>query len=360
VNLIVTCAPFRVSFAGGGTDLPAFFNAEPGAVLSTTINKYVYVIINRRSSMFRRGVSLSCSPVDSGPFDPNDPIQFPIRISYSATENVHSVNELQHPIVREALRMLDISDPMDISTLADVPAGTGLGSSSTFAVALLHALHVFKGETVNPATLAAEAAHLEIDVLRRPVGKQDHYAAAVGGMNLLGFLPSQDVTVERLSIDRTVIDSLFEHVLLFYTGIHRNASEVLTEQSKNTNARRDDLAIMRDHAYMLQRQLGRGFDLSAFGAILHATWVRKSSLAQGISTGQIDQWYARARAAGAVGGKVCGAGGGGFLLLLAPRERHPAIREALAELAEMEIAYEPRGCRVLTVGELVLAGAGSV
>lgn len=349
MSLIVSRTPFRISFAGGGTDLPSFYRREQGAVLSTTIDKYVYVMVNRRTPPFGNGIRLSCTPLGSvgGDHGEGDPFLRRIRISYSSTENVQKVDEVEHPIVREALRLLEIQDPIDISTIADIPAGTGLGSSSTFAVALLHALHEFKGERVTPAQLVVEAAHIEIDVLQRPMGKQDHCAAAFGGLNLFTFLPDEDVKVHTLASGLSVQERLFPYLMLFYTGVCRHSSDILTEQKANTEHRHAELVGMREHAHQLERLVLDGFSPSAFGRVLHDTWMYKRTLASGITNEFIDQWYERARAAGAWGGKLCGAGGGGFLLLVAEPQARAAIKAQLAELPELPIRFEPCGSQIL-------------
>jgi D-glycero-alpha-D-manno-heptose-7-phosphate kinase len=343
--MIVTRAPFRISFAGGGTDLPVFYEQEYGAVVSTAIDKYVYVIISRRSLLFGQGL--------------DDEFRYRIRLSYSSTESVERPSQLQHPIVREALKFLNIDEPMDIATMADVPAGSGLGSSSTFTVTLLHALHVVRGDTdVSHEQLAREAAHLEMFVLDRPIGKQDHYASAYGGLNMIRFEGDGTVGVDPLHVPEGTHTMLFDHLLLLYTGLHRDASTVLIEQRQNTASKRDDLSMMRLHAQQMGQLLRDGFNPQAFGEILHETWERKRGLAGAISNADIDAWYTSARAAGAIGGKVCGAGGGGFLLFVALPERHAAIRKALPELHELEIAYESQGShRLLEDGRPVWTNA---
>lgn len=331
--MVITRAPFRISFAGGGTDLPSFYEQSYGAVVSTSINKYVYVMVHRRSSLFGKGL--------------DDLFHSRIRLSYSATESVQRPAELKHPIAREALQFLQLDEPMDIATVADVPAGSGLGSSSTFAVALLHALHVFKGEQVAPQQLAAEAAHIEINMLGRPVGKQDHYASACGGLNLIRFLANQDVAVEPLRPAIPLERMLFPHLLLLYTDMHRDAGSVLSEQRRRTPDRQRELTLMRAHAHQLAQLLNDGFDTARFGQVLHETWQQKRTLATTITNPRIDGWYHRAREAGAFGGKLCGAGGGGFLLFVVPTERRQAVRDALPELHELDIQYEPQGSQVL-------------
>ena len=334
---IVTRSPFRVSFAGGGTDLPCFYETGYGAVVSSTINKHVYVILNRRNTLFGRGI--------------DDKFQYRIRLSYSSTENVQRPVELRHPIVREALGLLGIDEPMDIATMADVPAGTGLGSSGTFAVALLQALHKFKGDDVSREQLASEAAHIEIDILGRPVGKQDQYAAAFGGMNMIRFLSDGEVTVQPVASAETVRDQLFPSLMLVYTGVTRDAGEVLSEQRANVKRKHDDLLTMRDHAHQLEKLLNGGYCIREFGEVLHGTWMRKRKLATTITNSHIDQCYDRAIEAGALGGKICGAGGGGFLLLVVEPERRAAVRLALGELAELPLAYESEGCQVMFEGD---------
>lgn len=352
MNLIVARAPFRVSIAGGGTDLASFYERDYGLVLSTTIDKYVYVIINRRNPLFKHGIRLSYSPLgrvrehDAGqPMD--EPFSYPIRVSYSSTENVQSANEIQHPIVREALRLLEIDEPMDISTMADIPAGTGLGSSGSFAVALLQALHAFKGESVSTEQLAAEASHIEIDLLKRPVGKQDHYAAAWGGINLFRFHPGGAVSVQPVPAAHVTEQRLFPCLMLLYTGSCRDAASILAEQERNTADRYEDLLIMRNYAREIEQMLRDGFETAKFGRALHETWLHKRTLASRISNPRIDRWYERALEAGALGGKICGAGGGGFLLLVTEPEKRDAARRALADLPELAIAFERRGSQLL-------------
>lgn len=339
MSLIVARAPFRISFAGGGTDLPSFYLRERGAVLSTTIKRFVYIVINRREPYFGQGVNLSCSP---HAFFPHR-----IRVSYSTTENVESPQEIRHPIVREALLFLGIEESLDINSIADIPAGTGLGSSSTFAVALLHALHEFRGDRVGPDQLAREAAHIELEILKRPIGKQDHYAAAFGGLNLIEFHPEGDVKIQPFERNALIQKQLFPHLMLLYTKMSRPSHEILEEQSANTHLHFKSLCLMRDHAYELERLARNGLDPASFGRILHESWSCKRRLASGVTSDQIDGWYEKAVDAGAWGGKICGAGGGGFLLLVVPPERRQQVRNALQELPEMPIEFEGRGSQIL-------------
>jgi D-glycero-alpha-D-manno-heptose-7-phosphate kinase len=325
-SMIVTRTPLRVSFVGGGTDLPAFYEREGGAVLSTAITRYVYVTVKRHSELF---------------FEP-------IRVNYSKSEQVDRIDDLENNIARECLRFLGIDPPIYISTVGDVPASTGLGGSSAFTVGLLNALHAYRGERVSAGQLAEEASHIEIDVLEEPIGKQDQYAAAFGGLNLFSFKPDGGVTVEHQRASNGDLNMLFASLLMFWTGHQRDASGVLREQRDNTPSRLDQLRQMRDQAQRLHKMLGDGpMDVEAFGQVLHRGWELKRDLAGSITTSQIDAWYAQALAAGAFGGKLCGAGGGGFLLFVAPPDRHDAIRAQFHDLIEMPIRYESHGSQLV-------------
>lgn len=325
-TLIVTRTPLRVSFAGGGTDLPAFYERDWGAVLSMAINRYVYVAVKRHSELF---------------FEP-------IRVTYSKSEEVDHIDELENRIARECLRFLEIEPPIYISTVGDVPASTGLGGSSAFAVGLLNALHAYRGERVSAGQLAEEASHIEIDVLGEPIGKQDQYAAAYGGLNLFCFKPSGGVTVEQVNLNNGRLRELLAGLLMFWTGHQRDASGVLAEQQKKTSVNFETLQQMRGQARGLHEALGNGtVDAEGFGRVLNTGWTMKRGLASSITTGQIDHWYEAAIRAGAYGGKLCGAGGGGFLLFVAPPERHAAIRSVLSDLVEMPVRYESHGSQIV-------------
>lgn len=324
--MIVVRTPLRVSFAGGGTDLADFYNREYGAVLSTAINKYIYVTVKRHSNLF---------------FEP-------IRLNYSKSEQVNHIDEIENDIARECLRFLEVDPPIYISTVGDLPASTGLGGSSSFAVGLLNALHAYRGESVSAGQLAEEASYIEIDILKQPIGKQDQYAAAFGGLNFLRFNPGGGVTVEPLRVSNGTLGSLFDQLMMFWTGHQRDSSSVLQEQKANTAARFDHLCRMRDHAHQLRALAGNGkFNPVDFGRILHETWTLKRDLASTISSDQINTWYELAMKAGAEGGKICGAGGGGFLLFLVRRERQESVRRALRELMEVPVRYEVHGSQVL-------------
>jgi len=315
-----------VSFAGGGTDLADFYEHEDGAVFSCAIDRYVYVTVKRHSELFLE----------------------PVRINYSLTEQVNRVDEIRNDIARECLCLLNVEPPIYVSTVADMPASTGLGGSSSFTVGLLHALHAYRRERVSASQLGEEASHIEINVLKQPIGKQDQYAAAFGGLNVFRFLSGGRVSVEPLQVKRAKLEELFAHMMLFFTGMIRDANSVLAEQKQNTPVQLERLRAMRAHALQLHSLMCNGpLESEAFGRILHESWQMKRGLASRITNGQIDDWYERARAAGAEGGKLCGAGGGGFLLLLVQPERQQQVRRALHELTYVKVQAEVNGSQLL-------------
>jgi D-glycero-alpha-D-manno-heptose-7-phosphate kinase len=324
-GVIMTRTPLRVSFAGGGTDLADFYERDYGAVFSTAIDKYIYVTVKRHGSVFNEA----------------------IRLNYSRSEQVNRIDEIENDIARECMRFLDIEPPIYISTVADLPASTGLGGSSSFAVGLLNALHAFRGERVSAGQLAEEASHIEIDVLKQPIGKQDQYAAAFGGLNFFCFKAGGAVTVEPQRLHNGGLKALFDCILMFWTGHQRDSSSVLSEQKANTPAKLDSLLCMREHAVKLQKLCSNGgFDIGNFGRVLHESWRLKRELSSKISTGEIDEWYRAAVNAGAEGGKLCGAGGGGFLLFVARPEKQCAVRQALRSLTQVPISHEVHGSQV--------------
>jgi D-glycero-alpha-D-manno-heptose-7-phosphate kinase len=325
-RLVLTRTPLRVSFAGGGTDLPAFYEQDYGAVLSTAINKYIYVTVKKHGEIFNE----------------------PVRVNYSKSEQVNRIEEIENNIARECLRFLKIEPPIYVSTVADLPASTGLGGSSSFAVGLLNALHVYRGEKVSAGQLAEEASYIEINVLNEPIGKQDQYAAAFGGFNVFCFKPGGDVSVEPVRLSNGNLSALFGHMLMFWTGHQRDSRSVLVEQKQNTPQKFESLLRMRDQATQIQKLLCNGHgDLEAFGRILDDGWQLKRQLATSISTRQIDEWYRLAREAGAAGGKLCGAGGGGFLLFIVPDTRQEAVRRAVTDLVEVPVGPEVHGSQIL-------------
>ena len=318
--MIISQTPYRVSFAGGGTDLPAFYRKEFGAVLSTTIDQHIYVTIHRR-------------------FEPT------IRVSYSRTETASTLEEVQHELVREAMRRVEIDEPLEITTIGDVPAGTGMGSSSSLTVGLLAALYGYRHRVVSPRLLAEQACRIEIEVLGKPIGRQDQYAAAFGGVNYIRFNPDETVDVEPVPCRAEALRELEQRILLVYTGQTRDANAILQQQSHATAGRMDVLRAMRDLADRMRHALAGEGDLDQFAELLHEGWELKRSLGCGISTGHVDEWYEAARRAGAAGGKLLGAGGGGFLLLVAPPWRHRAIREALGRPRELPFRFAQHGSR---------------
>lgn len=321
--MILSKTPFRISFAGGGSDLPAFYRRQSGCVVGTTIDKAMYIAIH--------------------PY-----FHDKIRIKYSRTEDVSSVAEIQHPLVRECLRTVGMERGMEIASFADVPAGSGMGSSSAFTVGLLHALHALTGQDAQPDELAAGACEVEIDRLGEPIGKQDQYAVAYGGLNCIYFHPDETVEVRRLNCAARTLRSLNERLMVFYVGQERAARDILAEQSRRMSdpdkfAR---VAQMVSLAEDLARELERD-NLDSFGEILDAGWKLKSGLTSDISTDAIESTYQLARRAGADGGKLLGAGGGGFLLLYCLPQKMSQVREALAGIREMPFAINSQGSTIM-------------
>ncbi len=326
--MIITQTPLRISFFGGGTDYPEYFHQHGGATLGASIDKYTYITVNRLTPFF----------------------DYRIRVSYSRTELCRRIDEIQHPSVRECLRFMGIEHGIEIGVVTDLPARTGLGSSSSFTVGLLHALHALKGELVTPQQLAHEAVHVEREMIRERVGLQDQYTCAVGGLVYLVFSPNGRVDVRRLPVDPTRLQALQERLLIFYTGQQRDASEVLQQQIERTRSGeiRSSLAQLTGLVDDALRFIAQPQEpLARFGELLHAGWLIKRGLSDAISNPAIDGAYARARTAGAVGGKLLGAGGGGFLLLYVEPERHSAVRAALADLREVDCQFEHQGSRLI-------------
>ena len=325
-GLIVTRTPLRVSLAGGGTDLAVFYERDYGAVLSTAIANYIYVTVKPHSPLFNE----------------------PVRVNYSRSEEVNHIDEIENDIARECLRFMEIEPPIYISTVGDHPASTGLGSSSAFAVGLLNALHAYRGERVTAGQLAEEASHVEIDRVGQPIGKQDQYAAAFGGVNFFRFNPGGAVTVEPLSPRKDDLERLFDHMMMFWTGHQRDAGAVLDEQVANMDRKLANLVRMREQAQELQQLLSNGpVRPGDVGRVLHDGWQLKRELASTITTNEIDAWYERALEAGADGGKLCGAGGGGCIVFIVRPERQDHVRRVLSDLIEVPVSYEVHGSRVL-------------
>ena len=324
--MIITRTPVRIPLGGGGTDLPSYYSKKGGALISAAINKYIYVTVSKR---FERS----------------------IRVSYSKTEIVDDPREIQHPIVREALKLLDLDAHLEITTIADVPSNTGLGTSSSFTVGLLNALHTYKRDIVSAQSLAEEAFHIEHDLLGEPVGKQDQYLAAFGRITALDIERSGDVHVNSLWLSDDAIDQLESNVLLFYTGIRRSASEVLTDQDEASQEGEEEVIQRLDAIKEIGLEIRHAFEngnLRRFGELLDVHWQTKKGLSSKVTLPEVDRWYEIARANGALGGKLMGAGGGGFFLFYCDDSKQ-RLRQAMAAegLREMRFRVDQDGSKVL-------------
>ena len=319
--MIGTQTPFRMSFIGGGTDLKEFYSRHQGAVLSTTIDKYMYIFIH--------------------PFFDKQ-----IQIKYSKTELVDRIDQIKHPIVREALKKFDLNG-IDINSIADIPSGTGLGSSSTFTVGLLNALYLYTNKKVSRQLLAEEACEIEIQKLNEPIGKQDQYAAALGGLNIIRFNPNENVCIEPIAMKNKDYNKLQDNLLLFYTGKTRKASEVLEAQKsnlQNNNSKFESMIQMTELVEEAKNMLIQS-DLTGFGRILDKNWKLKKTLANKISNTDIDDIYEHAKKNGATGGKLLGAGGGGFLLFYCDKKKQEELRNGLKQLQEVSFNFEAGGTK---------------
>jgi D-glycero-alpha-D-manno-heptose-7-phosphate kinase len=325
--MIVSRAPVRFSLGGGGTDLPAYSREHGGFVVAAAVDKFVFVCVGRR-------------------FYNN------IRLAYSETETVDSVDQIKHRIYRAALTQTQLTGGLELHSLADVPANTGLGSSSSFTVALLNGLHAFKRESASAEQLAREACELEIEQLREPIGKQDQYIAAYGGISALTFHKDGSVDVERLAVRDEVIDDLESNLVIFYSGVERAASSVLVNQQKSITANAD-AAVERMHRIKAlghdTKKILLSGDIDAYGEMLHEHWTNKRKLASNMADGTIDEHYEAARAAGAIGGKLMGAGGGGFFMFYARAADRRRVHDALTArgLRPMRFRFDFDGARIM-------------
>ena len=323
--MIISKTPCRISFAGGGSDIAAFYREHGGAVLSVTIDKYIYVNINSK-------------------FDHR------IRVSYSKTEEVDTVGEVQHPLVRECLKLVNPARGVEITSIADIPSrGTGLGSSSSFTVGLLNSLFAFAGRHAGPEQLAQLAVDIEINKCGQPIGKQDQYAAAFGDLKMYEFHPDGTVGVSPIVCTAATFQRLQSNLALYYTGVTRSASEILEKQTQVLGQSPSAIASMKQmvgQARALRSELESN-NPDGLGELLHEGWMLKRALSDGITNRQIDDWYTKARAAGALGGKILGAGGGGFLLLYAPVERQRDIAAALPQLRRVPFKFEREGSKII-------------
>jgi len=322
--MIITRTPFRISFVGGGSDMETFYSRHPGAVLSTSINKFMYISSHRF-------------------FFPDQ-----IRVKYSETETVKSIEELKHPLLRETMRLTGVTKGIEISSIADIPSGTGMGSSSSFTVGLLHCLYAVKRQYVTHEHLAREASHIEIEILGEPIGKQDQYAAAYGGLNIIHFKPDGTVHVEPLFIKNEVYRQLEENLVMLYTGNQRKASDILSEQKKNAsqdekfNILKSMVSLVPDLRECLYKE-----NLNDFGKILHENWILKQKLASQITNNQIDEIYNAGLQAGATGGKLLGAGGGGFMLFYCEKSKQAGLLKALGQLRPFDFSFDREGSKVI-------------
>jgi D-glycero-alpha-D-manno-heptose-7-phosphate kinase len=320
--MIITQTPLRIGLLGGGTDLPAYYREHGGRVLNCAIDKYIYVIVKQR-------------------FDDE------IYVNYSKKEIVSRVEDLEHELVRAAMQMTGVDQGVEITTLADIPsAGSGLGSSSAVTVGLLHALFAYQGRQVSAGELAERACRIEIELCGKPIGKQDQYIAAFGGIRDLRFGPGEEVIAEEVSLSPDGRRALQRQIMLFYTGVTRRADSILAEQNSNIATTRPQLHLLRDLAGFAVDRLRDG-DVDAIGPAVRESWEAKRKLASGVSNDQVDTAVSRALEAGASGAKLTGAGGGGFLLVFCPVEHQHAVRESLADMRELPVKLDRLGSRVV-------------
>src|SRR5687767_1734671 len=324
--MIITRSPLRISLGGGGTDLPSYYREHSGFLIAAAIDKYVYINVHRRF-------------VDG------------FLLKYSSLEEAATIDEIKHPIIREALKLVDVqARNLEITSMADIPAGTGLGSSGSFTTALLKALHAHRKNIVHPRELAEQACHIEIDLLKEPIGKQDQYIAAYGGLTCFQFLPNGHVEAHPLKVDSETLYNLEDNLLLFFTGYSRAAGTILKEQDEKSRTSDkemiDNLHFVKDLGYQSQEALETG-DLKRFGELMNVHWERKKQRSGGMSNADIDKWYNLAMENGALGGKLIGAGGGGFLMFYAADKTR--LRHAMRQtgLTEVRFRFDFEGTKVV-------------
>lgn len=325
--MIIVRSPLRISLGGGGTDLPSYYHDHTGFLIAGAIDKYVYITLHHTFAQ-------------------------EIIVKYSKMERVNSIDQILHPIVRETLQLMDLQSPhLEITSMADIPAGTGLGSSGSFTTALLKALHTLKKNLIHPRELAEEACHIELNILKEPIGKQDQYIAAYGGLTCFKFLPNDTVEAWPLKIDQETLYNLEDNLLLFFTGYSRSASEILKEQDQKSKIQNPDmitnLHFIKELGFQSKEALENG-NLSTFAELMNVHWDHKKKRSNQMSNTKIDEWFILARKNGALGGKMIGAGGGGFLMFYAADKvklRH-AMREA--GLQEVRFRFDFLGTQVVT------------
>jgi len=323
--MIISRTPFRISFFGGGTDYPAWYCKHGGAVLATTIDKYCY---------------LTCRYLP--PF-----FEHRIRVVYSKVESCQTIDEISHPSVREVLRYLNIDRGVEIHHDGDLPARSGMGSSSSFTVGLLHALHALKGQMPSKHQLAQESIHIEQEILKETVGSQDQISTAYGGFNHIEFMPNGDFQVRPITLKRERIEMLNSHLMLFYTGIMRTASDIAESYVNCIEDKNAQLLILNDLLEEGISILSKDQNINAFGELLHEAWQAKRSLSTVVSNANVDAVYNMARSVGAIGGKLTGAGGGGFMLLFVPPEKQNEVREKLKKLIYVPFKFESAGSQII-------------
>jgi D-glycero-alpha-D-manno-heptose-7-phosphate kinase len=323
--MIISRTPFRLSFFGGGTDYPGWYRKHGGAVIATTINKYCYITARYLPPFFEHRYC----------------------VIYSKMEYVNTLEEIQHPAVREVIRFLQLDRGLEIHHDGDLPARSGMGSSSAFTVGLLHALHALKGQIASKHQLATEAVHLEQDVLKETVGSQDQVMAAYGGVNHVSFLPNGEISVRPVTITAERMQELNSHLMLFYTGIKRTAEKVAQTYVADIETKKRQLRVMKDLVEEAIGVLNGVHDLASFGELMHEAWQAKRSLSATVSNPEVDDLYDRARKAGALGGKLTGAGGGGFFLLFVPPARQGEVKEKLEGLIHVPFKFEYSGSQII-------------
>lgn len=323
--MVIVQTPVRISFFGGGTDYPVWFREHGGAVLATSIDKYTYIQCRRLNAFH----------------------DHKHRIIYSKMEDVLNIDEIRHPAVREVFRFMNVVDGIEMHHDSDLPARSGMGSSSSFVVGLIHALHALRGEMIDKETMAREAIHVEQNLIKENVGCQDQIMASYGGFNLVNFNTDGSFTVQPVTLRKERLNDLCSHMMLFYTGMRRVASEVAAEQIRNTPNRRSELTTMQEMVAEGMKILSSGRSITDFGKLLHESWQLKRKISAKISNTSIDDIYAAGLSAGAVGGKLLGAGGGGFILLLAPPERQPEVLAKLNKLIHVKFSFESLGSNII-------------
>lgn len=329
--MIISRTPLRISFVGGGSDIAAYYKHASGAVVTTAIDKYVYIMVEKQ-------------------FDGR------IIVQYSKTEVVNAVSNIQNNLIREAMKMTGVNKGIHLTSISDVPSeGTGMGSSSAYVVGLLNALYAYQGKHVSPMQLAREACEIEIDILHKPIGKQDQYIAAYGGFRYFQFLTDGSVSVDPIFCSPATKRKLEQRLLLFYTGVTRSADPILAQQMKRMKTNMDTqsaMGAMVAMAGVMRKDLDNN-TIKSFGSLLHDNWELKKTMTDAVTTSAINTWYAKARKKGATGGKILGAGGGGFLLLYAEKRYHDKIKRALSDLTLLPFRFEPWGSKIIFVGDSV-------